>query len=291
MPLTALRIALVLLVVAWLFDIAELQTAVPIWFVFLIALGLELNFFLGALRPGPRRPPDRGPQPIDRERYGFVVGEGLEGEDEWEELPEPEPVEPGLPVRQFLVGLGVIAALAALIWVVGRNTGWDAIDADRRTEATARFSGEASRIAGKPVRIRCDESGEYVGAVQHSDGVALIGGDLAFLTPERCLDLYRLAFEGDVRGAQTGRALAVLAHEAWHLRGLRNEGATECYALQSGVSLGRRLGLSDGTARRLMRQQLVENSLRRGQSLEYRVPPECRDGGGLDLNPDSGQFP
>jgi hypothetical protein len=292
MPLTVLRIGLVVFVAAWLFDIAELRSAVPIWVVFLIALGLELNFFIGALRPGPLRRPDRGPQPIDRERYGLPRWDELEGEDVWEELPEWEP-EPkrGLPLRQLLVGLGVIAALALVIWVVERGSGWNGVDSEQKTEALNRFSAEASTIAGKPVRILCDESGEFVGAVQHADGVAEIGGDLALLTPERCFDLYKLAFDGDERGSQTGRAIAVLAHEAWHLRGVRNEGATECYALQSGVELGQRFGLSEGTARRLMLQQLVENTLRRGEALEYRVPPECRDGGALDLDRNDGQFP
>jgi hypothetical protein len=291
MSLTALRVGLVVFVVAWLFDIAGLQDAIPIWVAFLIALGLELNFLISALRPAPLRRPDRGPQPIDRERYGFPDPAELEGEDAWEELPEWEPVERRSATRQVLVGLGVIAVLALVIWFVDQRTGWDSLDDETRAEATARFSAEASRIADKPVRILCDESGEFVGAVQHADGVAEIGGDLAFLTPEICLDLHRLASDGDVRGAQTGRALAVLAHEAWHLRGVRNEGATECYALQSGVEIGRRLGLSDGTARRLMRQQLTENSLRRGAALEYRVPPECRDGGTLDLDRESDEFP
>ena len=164
---------------------------------------------------------------------------------------------------------------------------------DRRpaSEAQERFSAEASRIAEKPVRIRCDESGEFVGAVQHTDGVAEVGGDLAYLTPERCLDLYRLAFDGDVTSSQTARGIAVLAHEAWHLRGERDEGTTECYAVQSGVELGQRLGLGEDDARRLMAQQLAENSGRGLDTAEYRVPPECRDGGSLDLDPASSRFP
>ena len=282
--LTLLRVALVAFVIVWLFGPYALRSAVPAWLVFLIALGLELNFFLGALRPAPAPAPDRGPQPIDRERYGGVGWVVIDREA------EAEP-EPGLPVRQFLVGLGVIAALILLVWVVERGTGWDALDADTQAKAEVRFSDEASRLAGKPVAIRCDDSGSYVGAVQHADGVALVGGDLAYLTPDRCLDLYRLAFKDQERGSQTGRAIAVLAHETWHLRGVADEGTTECYALQSGVELGERLGLSEGTARRLMKQQLTENALRRRGNLEYLVPPECRNGGRLDLNPESGEFP
>jgi hypothetical protein len=127
--------------------------------------------------------------------------------------------------------------------------------------------------------------------VQHADGAAVVGGDLAYLTPQRCLELYRLAFEGDVTSSQTARAIAVLAHEAWHLRGVRDEGTTECYALQSGVELGQRLGLSEDTARQMMRQQLAENLGRGLARLEYLVPPDCRDGDRLDLNPDLARFP
>ena len=143
----------------------------------------------------------------------------------------------------------------------------------------------------KRVLVRCDESGQHVGAVQHADGVAVVGGTLAYLTPERCLDLYRLADRGEVRPSQTGRSLAVLAHEAWHLRGVADEATTECYALQSGVDLGRRLGLTEERARQLMRQQLAENVLRRRSSPAYVVPGDCRDGGRLDLDPAGSRFP
>ena len=127
--LTLLRVALVAFVIVWLFGPYALRSAVPAWLVFLIALGLELNFFLGALRPAPAPAPDRGPQPIDRERYGGVGWVVIDREA------EAEP-EPGLPVRQFLVGLGVIAALILLVWVVERGTGWDALDADTQAKAS-----------------------------------------------------------------------------------------------------------------------------------------------------------
>ena len=285
---TALRAALALFVVAWIFGPYELRSAVPVWIAFLIALGLELNFLLGALgRPAATRP-DRGPQPVDRERYGYLGGlDG--GEEDQAELADDAGI--WRPIRGFLVGLGVIGALAVLFWLVESRTGWDALSVETRTKAQDRFSQEASAIAEKPVRVRCDESGAYVGAVQHADGIATVGGDLAYLTPERCLDLYRLAFEGEVTSSQTARAIAVLAHEAWHLHGVRDEGTTECYALQSGVGLGQRLGLSEGTAEQMMRQQLAENAGRSGRGTEYVVPPSCRDGGARDLDPERAGFP
>jgi hypothetical protein len=321
---TAVRVGLVVFVLAWLFGPYEFRSAVPIWLPFLVALGLEVQFFVGALRPAPAGRRDRGPQAADRERYGYgeepeellLVRDGDEelwipysGETDEElqaviaearERPQTEPAPAVVaapegrlrpPLRRFLLGLGLIGALALSFWVVESHTGWNGLDAGTRAEATARFSEEASLVAGKPVTIRCDEAGDYVGAVQHADGVAMVGGDLAYLTPERCLDLYRLAFKGEVRSNQAARAIAVLAHEAWHLRGVSDEGTTECYALQTGVEIGERLGLSVDTARRMMRQQLVENTLRSQASPAYRVPLDCRDGGRLDLKPKTARFP
>jgi hypothetical protein len=314
-----LRVGLILFVLLWLLGPPELRSAVPIWFPFLIALGLELLFFVEAQRGGRRWRPDRGPQGIDRERYGYAADSDelilvrRDGEDVWipyagqtpDEIDElvadteheglaPTPYVPARSryraVHRLLVGLGLIAALGAVVWVVERNRGWEGLDAETRAAASERFSAEASRIARHPVTIRCDESGQIVGMIQHTDGVAEVGGRLAYLVPDRCYDLYRLAFDGDVSFSQTARAIAVLAHEAWHLAGVRDEGTTECYALQSGVELGQRLGLDDDTARQMMRQQLVENAGRAAAS-DYVVGPECRDGGDLDLNPRSSTFP
>ena len=277
-------IGLVIFVLAWILGPSELRDAVPILVVFLIALGLEIQFLVGALRNPAGRTPDRSPQQIDRDRYGFPPDED-EPEESWVEQRAPS------PLGRFAVGVAVIGALVGAVWILDGSTGWSSVSGERRAEAVARFSEEASLVAQKPVAIRCDEARDYVGAVQHTDGVATLGGDLAILTPEICHDLYRLAFEGEVIGARTGRGIAVLAHESWHLRGVGDEATTECYALQSGVELGRRLGLDEGRARQLMRQQLTENALRGAESIEYRVTSDCRDGGRLDLDPGGSGFP
>jgi hypothetical protein len=102
-----------------------------------------------------------------------------------------------------------------------------------------------------------------------------------------------VAFENGVGSRDDAAfAITVLAHEATHLRGVRNEAETECFALQEGVSLGRRLGLDADTAHALMRDQrdrdLSDASIAR---LDYRLPSECRDGGALDLHPGDPAFP
>jgi hypothetical protein len=289
---SVVRVCLAVFVAVWLFGPDELRAAVPVWLPFLVALGLELQFFLAARRAPPASPPpDRRPQEIDRELYGY--SHELEGEDDddHDDDLDWEPVEPrrAWPLRGLLAGVGVIAALAVIAWFVESRSGWSGLDTEKRAAAEERFSAEAARIVGRPVEIRCDESGERVGFVQHTDGVAEVGGRVAYLTPDRCHELYRLAFEGSTSGG-TPRAIRVLAHEAWHLRGVRDESTTECYSLQSGVELGQRLGLSEEEARRLMRRALTENT-GAGTSFEYRIGPECSDGGDLDLNPETSEFP
>ena len=325
-PAWALRVALVLFVLTWIFGPYELRSAVPIWIPFAIALGLELQFLWSAFRQPRASRLDRRPQVGDRERFGYgedtselllvhdegrelwipyagetdeeldeLIADAREWADEEEMLPPtpqaPRPREIWAPVRRFLTGLAIFAVLGYAAWFVEARTGWNSVSGAGRAAAVERYSSEASRIADKPVTIRCDEARDYVGFVQHADGVALVGGDRAYLTPEICHDLYRLAFDDEVDSSRTGRAIAVLAHEAWHLRGVRDEGTTECYALQSGVELGRRFGLSDERARQLMRQQLTENALRTGASVEYRITSECRDGAELDLRTDDSRFP
>ncbi len=286
------RVGLAVFVVVWLFGSDALRAAVPVWLPFLVALGLELQFFLAARRAPPgSMQPDRGPQEIDRELYGYPDEPEDEDDVAEEDELEWEPAEPqrAWPVARLLAGVAVIAVLAGLAWFVESRSGWSGLDGNTRAAAADRFSAEATRIVGRPVEIRCDESGEHVGFVQHTDGVAEVGGRLAYLTPDLCHELYRLAFEGSTSGS-TARAIGVLAHEAWHLRGVRDESTTECYALQSGVELGQRLGLSEEKARRLMRRGLAENA-GPGTSFEYRVGPSCRPGGELDLNPETDAFP
>jgi hypothetical protein len=295
-----LRIAAVALVLAWFF-VPVLRSSIPAWVPFLAFAALEAQFLVAGLRErgAPRGPRGRAPLAEDVEDFGGP--EWLEPvliEAEGHQVWVPADIERGprvvRPRRRLLPRLEGVLALAGLVLllVLLPEGGWRGLDdADqRRTEA--RLSAEAARIAGHDARIRCDGQGEAVGIVQHADGIAEVGGTNAFLTPEICFRLYRLAFKDD-EGAfsQTARAIAVLAHEAWHLRGESNEGVTNCYAFQSGVRLGERLGLSERTAARMMRQQLAENPIQAKSAPEYLVPGECRNGGPLDLAPSVSRFP
>ncbi|MEO5574909.1 MAG: hypothetical protein ABIR67_03465 [Gaiellaceae bacterium] len=295
-----LRIGAVALVLAWLF-VPLLRRSIPAWIPFLAFAALEAHFLVGGLREqgAPAGPRGRAPQAADLDDFGGpewlepVLVE-VDGRQVW--IPadverEPRPARPAQRLLPRLEGVAVLAALA-LLFVLLPEGGWHGLDQADRARTEARLSAEAARIAGHRAVVHCDARGEAVGVVQHADGVAEVGGTNAYLTPAICFRLHRLAFEND-EGAfsQTARAIAVLAHEAWHLRGESDEGVTNCYAFQSGVELGQRLGLSEATAARMMRQQLAENPVQARSASEYLVPGECRDGGRLDLAPGSGRFP
>ena len=302
-PARRLRLAAIVFVVAW-FLVPELRQWVPPWLPFLALLALEVNFLVAGLRERGAAPAPRGRSPQETDIDELGGEEWLEPTlvevgrhqvwipDEEVELEARAPRARPRRVLGPLEGLVVLAALALVVFVLAPGGGWGSLDESDQARTEARLSAEAGRIAGHPARVHCDAEGEAVGIVQHADGVAEVGGTNAALTPAICYRLHRLAFDGDEGSfSQTARAIAVLAHEAWHLRGVRDEGVVNCYAFQSGVALGRRLGLSEATAARMMRQQLAENAITAGSAPAYLVPPECRNDGALDLNPSSGRFP
>jgi hypothetical protein len=307
--LRRLRLVLIVALVVWFFSPPDFRDEVPLWLPFAAVLALEAQFVVSSWRSGAPLVTRDDPRPglEDRRRYGdgripeWAIAEDDEGSrlwvdvsDEDEELPAEAPPAPPRRrrVARALVETGVVLAAAGALFLLLERPGWDDLGADAQRAAEARMSLEASRVAGKRVRIECDTSGRHVGAVRHADGVATVGGGLAYLTPELCYALERLAAHGEVTSfSQTARAIAVLAHEAWHLRGVADEGRTECFALQSGVRIGRRLGLDEASSRRMMRSQLVANQLHGAATAEYVVPAACVNRGPLDLSPGVDRFP
>jgi hypothetical protein len=307
--LRRLRLVLIVALVVWFFSPPDLRDEVPLWLPFVAVLALEAQFVVSSWRSGAPLVSRDDPHPAleDRHRYGdgrlpeWAIAEDDEGTRHWVDISEDEeevaPEPPTAPPHRRRVARALVEAAAVLAAVGGlylllERPGWDDLGAAAQRSAEAQMSLEASRVAGKPVRIECDTSGRHVGAVRHADGVATVGGDLAYLTPELCYALERLTAHGEVTSfSQTARAIAVLAHEAWHLRGVSNEGRTECFALQSGVRVARRLGLDEETARRMMRSQLVANQLHRAATAEYVVPADCVNRGPLDLSPGVDRFP
>ena len=271
----------------------DVRSWFPVWLLFLAALALEVDFFVGgwlqARREAPvAEAPDRGPQQRDLSDLGSW--------DYWDPS-EPTPpvvVDPGFRWIHVVEAVGVLAVIAVLLYCgvttarLGRGLG-RAPGADRGDPvATRRARSRAIRR-----RSRATTSGDFVGFVQDADGLAEVGGDQAFLTPEICDTLYQLAIKHRVQSfPRTARAIAVLGHESWHLRGEANEGLANCYGFQSGVQIGQSTSASrESRARAMMQEQLATNTADSGTNVAYRVPSSCRDGASSDLRPAEPGFP
>jgi hypothetical protein len=296
--LRRLRLALLALLVLWFVSPPEWRYLVPLWLPFLVALGLEVQFFVGGIRGGRSpvaEPRNRGPQPRDLDELGWSTtaeAPDEESEEFWHSAPAPRRPRPRPNARSILEAGAVLAVVAAVVLYVGSQRGWSSVSHAKQARTERLLSREATTIATHPARVTCDTSGRHVGAVQEADGLAEVGGREAYLTPDICYTLFQLADRGRVSSfSETARAIAVLAHEAWHLRGVADEGVTNCYAFQSGVRVGTDLGLSPETARRMMRQQLADNAVYAQGDTRYLVPPGCRNGGQYDLAPGSSRFP
>lgn len=291
-----LRLGVLALVVGYFFLPYEVRAVIPVWLLFALALGLEVEFFLGGwwkARQGLERGPvDRGPQPRDIVELGPQYDEyepiTLFPSD-WYSAP---PATRRLVWRYVAEAAAGLAIVAVILFFAVRPSGWDAVSSANQAKAEAVFSREASRVAGHPAQVTCDESGQQVGYVQDADGVAEVGGRQAYLTPAICDTLYQLAFKDRVQSfARTARAIAVLSHEAQHLKGVRNEGLANCFGFQSGVAIGVNLGLSESRAREMMREQLATNASDSAGNAAYRVPSGCRNDGAEDLHPAEPEFP
>lgn len=279
--------------VLWLFS-DWLQAVIPFWLPFAILAATEIEFVVRGLlerrhgvepTPATRRLPG-----VDDADLGWVETVDEDGEPILVAAAAREPRRS----RVLVIIVFVIAVvLFAYAYRVDRNAGWPSVSSARQAQAERRFTAEAALIAGHSVTVRCDNGYAFTGVGSDAAGVAFIPRRLAYLEPAICRSLYRIAFEHKVGGRdEAAFAITVLAHEAVHLRGVRNEAETECYALQEGVWLGKRLGLDDETARGLMRAQrdrdLSDESVQR---FDYRLPGGCRNGGSLDLRPNDPSFP
>jgi hypothetical protein len=173
----------------------------------------------------------------------------------------------------------------------------------RAPTARERVLGRAAAgIAGRPVTVLCEgaelpRSGP--GVTTHGL-VWFYGGrpaDYTVIAPNLCRELLRVQRKGLApaeaeclrRWAGLGcgeripwlaLAAATLAHESFHLRGVQEEAAADCYAIQAVELVARALGLSEAEARGL--GAFARANHRVGQADRY-VSSECREGGRYDL--------
>jgi hypothetical protein len=164
-----------------------------------------------------------------------------------------------------------------------------------------RLSAIASELARRHVTIRCEGlSGALMGAQGESGRTEFIGGkpvSVSYLQEGICqtLHAYARALKAGpscllpcAEPLEVAWSLNTLAHESYHLAGVRNEAQTECYALQAIDFVAHRLGASPEQGRALAAFSFDE--------LPSRMPslyssPECHDGGRYDLRPRSAVWP
>jgi hypothetical protein len=164
-----------------------------------------------------------------------------------------------------------------------------------------RLSAIASELARRHVTIRCEgSSGALTGAQGESGRTGFIGNkpvSVSYLQEGICQTLHAY-----VRALKTGPSclllceqpleiawsLNTLAHESYHLAGVRNEAQTECYALQAIDFVAQRLGASSEQAQAVA--SFSFDQLPRRMPPEY-TSPECHDGGRYDLRPASPVWP
>ena len=84
-------------------------------------------------------------------------------------------------------------------------------------------------------------------------------------------------------------ALAAVSHEPFHITGDRDEARVNCHGLQRISMIAQALGDTPDDAEQIAR--FVQQYVIPSQPSQYWLPSDCRDGGALDLNPDSSVWP
>jgi hypothetical protein len=175
----------------------------------------------------------------------------------------------------------------------------------------------ASEIAGRPVTVDCQSFWGALVDVQSREGEVHFDATGApesriFLTRSTCKRLRAFAghrhhreleclatvdwasrdplpFHGPCYAAvaDTVYAVLVLAHESYHTRGLTDEAAANCYAIQAMAWAALELGASPEEGELLARAM---EALEPKQGSPYGTT-ECRAGRALDLHPETPDFP
>jgi hypothetical protein len=146
----------------------------------------------------------------------------------------------------------LLALLAVLTVLLHRAAVAASSPGDRQLSAIA------SRLAGRPVTIRCEGlSGALLGAGGESGRTEFVGDrpvSVSYLQEGVCQKLHAYARSPKScllpcnRPLDVAWSLNTLAHESYHLAGIRNEARTECAALHAIGFVARRLGASRAQA-------------------------------------------
>jgi hypothetical protein len=172
----------------------------------------------------------------------------------------------------------------------------------------ARLGEVASAVAQRSVGVNCPGFWRQLVDVRGEDGsvrfdVAGRPSDTAELSGPTCDRLEDFSRAGakpafdcllpDDRRCkreivETARALSTLAHESFHLAGIRGEAAAECYATQTVDFVAEKLGAT--AAQGELVAAWAARTSPKTHPQEYHST-ECRSGGALDLEPRTAAWP
>jgi hypothetical protein len=195
-----------------------------------------------------------------------------------------------------------VRLIAATLLIAGSLAAVGFARREDRIHQQRTLAAVAAELAGRPVAVRCPGFLTSLVRVRTEAGSVKFDGagrpaNSTELAPETCSALRhidRVDFTCLERGDCTYKEFDVawaahtLAHESFHLRGFEAEAVAECYALQNTAFVAERLGVDAETAQRLQRWVYTDGYPNEPE--EYRSD-ECRDGGRLDLRPQSASFP
>lgn len=165
-----------------------------------------------------------------------------------------------------------------------------AVPGVRRHSEERRLSDVASALVGHRVAVRCQSLGQALGDLGSELGY--VKWDAAgrpeprtLIKRDPCGQLRRY-YSGhrSQPSAEAVIAVHVLTHEAMHMRGLTDEAAAECAAVQRDVTTARLLGADDGQAHELARRYWLTGYPRMPD--EYRTST-CVAGGAADEHLDT----
>jgi hypothetical protein len=200
--------------------------------------------------------------------------------------------------------------LAAIVAASAQATARPVTPQDRRLLARPATYEEqiaeqvARRLTGHDASVRCGSIGEsdprILGVTPLLNGRSF---DYFLMRPAECTNLAwfhqaparwdpRTCSAGDcARVPDMAMALAVVAHESYHILGYSNEAQVECYGMQSIWFVAAKLGASVDEAQALASFYATRMyPLRRTETPAY-WSPQCKDGGKLDLRPTLARWP
>lgn len=162
-----------------------------------------------------------------------------------------------------------------------------------RKENENRLALVASAVADREVDVSCP--GFWTRLVEITPNAGWVDfdehgvpDDRTRLSAATCSSLEGV-WKGDApAGHDAMWALVTLAHESWHLRGVKNEAQTQCYAIQSVYAVARGLGVPERGARLVAARAALDDALKPPGDYKSR---ECRPGGAFDLNPHTPDWP